>query len=125
VESLPHALVTALREHNQTHSAEEQIRLRLALHAGEINYDDHGITATAINLTFRLLDAPPLKAELAQSPGLLAIIASPRFYDEVIRHSPASNPAAYRPVQVSPHGHHNATITNYYTSTEATPRRQS
>ena len=34
IESLPHELVSALREHNSTHGAEEQIRLRMALHAG-------------------------------------------------------------------------------------------
>src|SRR6185312_12996359 len=53
VNALPHALVEALREHNNASPAEERIRLRMALHAGEINYDDHGVTATAINLAFR------------------------------------------------------------------------
>jgi len=55
VESLPSALVSALREHNAAHSQEERIRLRMALHAGEVNYDEHGATATSINLAFRLL----------------------------------------------------------------------
>jgi hypothetical protein len=34
VESLPSALVTALRTHNSTHPGPERIRLRMALHAG-------------------------------------------------------------------------------------------
>jgi len=55
VELLPSALVSALREHNRGHPDSERIRLRLALHAGEVNYDEHGATAAAINLTFRLL----------------------------------------------------------------------
>lgn len=79
---------------------EERIRLRMALHAGEINYDEHGVTAAAINLTFRLLDSQPLKAALADSPGVLALIASSWFFDEVIRHSTAADPAAYRQVRV-------------------------
>lgn len=101
VEALPGLLAAALREHNLTHRAEERIRLRMAVHAGEINYDDHGATAAAINLTFRLLDAQPLKAALADSPGVLALIASSWFFDEVVRHSPRVNAASYRPVRVA------------------------
>ena len=61
-ESLPPALVTALNTHNDRHPTLEQIRLRMALHAGEVHYDQHGVTAVAVNLAFRLLDASPLKA---------------------------------------------------------------
>jgi class 3 adenylate cyclase len=60
VESLPLGLVSALRRHNDDHPAEEQIRLRMALHAGEVNYDEHGVTAAAINLAFRLLESRAL-----------------------------------------------------------------
>ena len=101
VEALPHELVKALAEHNGTHCEQEQIRLRMALHAGEVSYDEHGVTATAVNLAFRLLDARQLKAALAESSGVLALIASSWFFDEVIRHAPASDPAAYRCVQVA------------------------
>ena len=59
------------------------------------------MTAAAINLTFRLLDARPLKAALANSPGLLALIVSSWFFDEVIRHSPGTDPATYRPARVA------------------------
>jgi class 3 adenylate cyclase len=71
----------------------ERIRLRLAVHAGEISYDDHGVAGTAVNLTFRLVEAPMFKNLLAASPGELALIASGWFFDEVVRHSPASIPA--------------------------------
>jgi class 3 adenylate cyclase len=73
VELLPRKLAEALREHNSLHGAEEQIRLRIALHAGEINYDDHGVAATSVNFTFRILEAGQLKAALAGSPGVLAL----------------------------------------------------
>jgi tetratricopeptide (TPR) repeat protein len=101
VEALPLELAAALREHNTVHCREERIRLRMALHAGEVNYDDHGATAAAINLAFRLLDAPPFKAALAESPGVLALIASSWFFDEVVRHCTAVDAAAYRPVRVT------------------------
>jgi len=100
IESLPHALVTELRDHNMTHQSAEQIRLRLVLHAGEVAFDDHGVTAGAVSLTFRLLDAPALKAALAESPGVLAVITSGWFFDEVVRNSAVIDPATFRPVHV-------------------------
>jgi len=71
----------------------------MALHAGEVHYDEHGVTAAAVNLAFRLLDASALKAALTSSPGVLAIIASSWFFEEVVRHSTTS--AGYRPVEVA------------------------
>jgi hypothetical protein len=100
VESLPPALVSALRRHNDAHPELERIRLRLALHAGEVNYDEHGATATSINLTFRLLESGPVKQALASFSGVLAVITSSWFFEEVVRHS-AANAAAYHPVSVA------------------------
>ena len=98
-ESLPSALVTALQAHNGTHPGPERIRLRMALHAGEVHYDEHGVTAAAVTLAFRLLEASALKAALASSPGVLAVIASSWFFEEVVRHSAIA--AGYRRVQVA------------------------
>jgi hypothetical protein len=100
VETVPHALVAAVRAHNATHCREQRIRLRMALHAGEVAYDEHGVTAAAVNLTFRLVDASPVKTALAESPGVLALITSAWFYDEVVRHCPAAEPSTYRPTRV-------------------------
>ncbi|MBV9380722.1 MAG: tetratricopeptide repeat protein [Streptosporangiaceae bacterium] len=101
VTSLPGELAKAVRRENARHSEPEHMRLRMALHAGEVSYDEHGVTAACINLAFRLLDAPALKAALAGSPGVLALAASTWFFDEVIRHSAAARPASYRPVRVT------------------------
>ncbi|GAB3160700.1 hypothetical protein [Amycolatopsis sp. NPDC004378] len=101
VEFLPTALAVALHRHNRTHEAGARIRLRMALHAGEIAYDDHGVTAPAINQAFRLLDAPPLKEALKSSRGILALITSAWFYEEVVRHSDGLDPATFRPVPVA------------------------
>ena len=99
-ESLPSALVSALSRHNGAYPDVERIRLRMALHAGEVNYDEHGATAASINLTFRLLECGPVKEALADSSGVLAIITSSWFFEEVVRHS-AANAAAYYPVSVA------------------------
>ena len=101
VMQLPRAMAAALCEHNEACTREAQIRLRVAVHAGEIQHDDHGVAGTSINLTFRLLAAEALKVALAGSPGVLALIASNWLYEEVIRHAPASHPATYRRVRVA------------------------
>jgi len=99
VEELPLALAKSLRRHNSWHPPEERIRLRLALHAGEIARDGHGVTGNSINLTFRLVDAPELKSSFRESPGVLAVITSEWFYDEVVRHSSVAD--AYRRIPVN------------------------
>jgi len=100
-ESLPGALAAALEEHNRGRCAQERIRLRMAVHAGEVSYDRHGVAGAAVNLAFRLAEAGPLRAALASSPGVLAVITSSWFFEEVVRHSPASHPASYRPAPVA------------------------
>lgn len=100
VTRFPQDLSVALRSHNQAHAAESRIRVRLVMHAGEILRDEYGVAGTAINVAFRLLEARPLKQALAGSPGSVALIVSRWFFEEVIRHTPASQPAAYRQVRV-------------------------
>lgn len=97
IDSLPATVVDALISHNQRAAAEEQIRLRMGLHAGEIQYNDFGVTATSITLAFNLADSQPLKMALAESPGVLAVMVSTWFFDEVVRHRPGSNPSTFRP----------------------------
>lgn len=99
-ESFPQSLVRALQKHNLSHDEQEQIRLRMALHAGEVNFDEYGVTGVALNQAFRLVDAPALKAALAGSPGVLAVISSWWFYSEVIANSGTCHPDMYRPVPV-------------------------
>jgi CheY-like chemotaxis protein len=100
VESLPSALASALRVHNSAHADPERIRLRMALHAGEVNFDEHGVTSASINLTFRLLECDPVKEALAESSSVLAVITSSWFFDEVVRHS-AADVAEYQRVPVA------------------------
>jgi hypothetical protein len=100
VENLPTELVKALRTHNRGHCPEEQIRLRMSLHAGELHYDEHGVVGRAVNLAFRLLDARPLREALAASPDPLAIIASSWFFHEVIWHSRTAQRDLFQQVQV-------------------------
>ena len=97
---LPSRLADGLRLHNERHRPEECIRLRMALHAGEVYFNGHGVVAGAINMAFRLLDAAPLRQALRDSSGVLAMIASSWFYDEVIRNSPEFRSGAYFPALI-------------------------
>ncbi|MFC0112689.1 hypothetical protein [Kibdelosporangium aridum] len=101
VDRLPNALAGALITHNHVHPPEEKMRLRLALHAGEVNYDDHGVTGSAITHTFRLLEAKAVEDTIAVSSAVLAVVGSAWFFDEVIRHSEWSQAKAYRSVEIS------------------------
>jgi len=106
---LPITLAVALGVHNGAHPPEEQINLRIAIHAGEIHYDRHGVTGAALIHAVRLLDSTTLKGALAASSEELAIASSSWFYDEVIRHSEHSQATAYTP----------ATVTSKETTTSA------
>lgn len=97
---LPEALVTALEEHNAVHPVEEKIKLRLALHAGEVTVDRYGAASSAATLACRLLDAQPLKDNLAGSNGNLAVIVSDWFFTDVIRHHVEYAPEAYRKTKI-------------------------
>jgi hypothetical protein len=100
VEYLPGELVAALANHNNSHGGGEQIRLRMAIHAGEIHYDDYGVVGDAVNHAFRLVDSSGLKTALANSTGLLALVTSNWFFTEVVRHCQGSDVAAYRRIRV-------------------------
>lgn len=100
VERLPDRLDAALRAHNAGRPGNERIRLRLSLHAGEIQHDEHGVTSRAVNLAFRLLDAEEFKQAHARSAGLLSIITSKWFFDEVVWHCANGERDAYRQIRV-------------------------
>jgi hypothetical protein len=93
------ALADELVAHNAVHPSPEQIRLRLALHAGEVSSDEHGVTGSSILHAQQLIDAFELKRALAGTTAVLAVIASDWVFDEVIRHSERSAADTYRTVE--------------------------
>jgi hypothetical protein len=91
-----------LRRHNKLSSEAAQIRLRMALHAGHVRFDEHGVAGHALIHVFRMLEAPTFKTAFAASGSELGLIASDRLYEEVIRHGPGLiDPGVYEPVHVS------------------------
>jgi tetratricopeptide (TPR) repeat protein len=101
VTGLPDLLAAAVGRHNAECAGPQRMRLRMALHAGEVHHDAHGVAGASVNHAFRLAEAAELRSALAASPGVLAVIVSDWFYTEVVRHDPAAGPGSYRQVQVS------------------------
>ncbi|HVV18276.1 MAG TPA: tetratricopeptide repeat protein [Pseudonocardiaceae bacterium] len=101
VELLPGELLSGVEAHNNASGAAERIRLRMALHAGEVHYDEHGVVGRSVNHAFRLLEAPDLKHALAESGRPLALITSAWFFDEVVWHSRSPDRNRYYQVSVT------------------------
>ncbi|MGW6934632.1 hypothetical protein ACWGE0_31540 [Lentzea sp. NPDC054927] len=91
----PIKLAAGLVSHNSANRPEARIRLRVALHAGEVVHDDEGVVGAAVVLAFRLLDTSALRNELAASSCLVALMVSDWFFEEVVRHDGRSRPVSY------------------------------
>lgn len=100
VVDLPGALAAEVRRHNANSGGSSNFRMRMAVHAGKVHFDEHGVVGDAVNLAFRLIDAPSLKTLLRSSDGLLALVVSESFYDDVVRDTPDAAPSSYARTRV-------------------------
>ncbi|MFJ6671796.1 hypothetical protein ACIQMJ_11870 [Actinosynnema sp. NPDC091369] len=101
VDRLPVSVAAKLREHNAASSHGARLRLRLAVHFGEVAYDAHGgKSSPELIFACRILDAAEAKAALKGSNATLVLIASDPFYQAVVRHHPSAHPDAFRLVRV-------------------------
>lgn len=65
----------------------EELRLRVALHGGEVVQDEIGLYGTDLNTVSRLVDAQPLRDVLAAAARAhVAVIVSDAWYQGVVRH---------------------------------------
>jgi hypothetical protein len=69
-------LAQLLTRYNAEAGPQHQLRVRMVVHAGEVNYDGHGCFGTALDTAFRLLDAPEGKRVLASAVGPLLLVVS-------------------------------------------------
>jgi hypothetical protein len=96
-------LSAGLRHHNRYAGAATGIRVRVAIHAGDVRIDEYGVTGRPKVLLARLLDAAPLKTALAKAPdtATVAAIVSDSFHEDVICHGHVGiDPELYTPVTV-------------------------
>jgi class 3 adenylate cyclase len=62
-----------------------RLRLRVAVHAGEVHFDGLGFFGESIDLACRLVDAPETKRALADGHQDLALVVSDDIYRSVVR----------------------------------------
>ncbi|MEC3973791.1 hypothetical protein [Amycolatopsis sp. H20-H5] len=61
-------------------------RLRAVIHAGEIHFDSRGCFGEALDVAFRLLDAPAVKEKLELVAGPVVLVVSDEIYQRVVKH---------------------------------------
>lgn len=73
-----------LREHD-ARDPERRFRLRAVVHAGEVHYDRQGCFGEALDIAFRLLDAPAVKQSLKRTNAPIVLVVSGEIYRGVVR----------------------------------------
>ncbi|TDE32807.1 hypothetical protein [Actinomadura sp. 6K520] len=99
LDPLAHHLTALLRRSNRLANDLGRLRLRMAVHTGDIERDEYGVLGQPLTHLFRLLEAPAFKQHLAAADTDLAMLVSQQLY----QHAAASgliNAAAYRPISV-------------------------
>jgi hypothetical protein len=102
VDDLVRELVTALRLFNRNRLPQARMRLRLALHAGEVHLDGDGFGGGSLVVVMRLIDADALRDALKTAPHDLAVIVSEQLHrDVVLQQYRGIDPGEYHEVRVS------------------------
>jgi hypothetical protein len=97
---LLHELAVRLRAHNRLAGPLTRVRVRIALHAGDV-FIDSSVTGQPLETLARMLDAAPARAALANAPETVPAVAilSRHFYDETARHGyPGIDPETFHKV---------------------------
>lgn len=63
-----------------------EFRLRVAMHFGDVHYDNRGPFGEDIDLMVRMLDAQELRARLAKTSEPLILAVSDPFHRSVVKH---------------------------------------
>ncbi len=82
------ALAALLDEHNTTVAQPAlRLRLRVVVHAGEVDDDGRGFYGEDLDVAFRLLNAPRVKRALRETPTApLVLVVSEEIFAGVVRH---------------------------------------
>lgn len=92
---VPENLSRELRAANAGLPPVEQVRIRVAMHAGPVRVDERGVTSRAVRHTFGLADTPVLRKTLRRDQDLALIVS-----DDLYQSSPQAPGAVFRPAQV-------------------------
>jgi hypothetical protein len=80
------ALSQLLTDYNSAARPGRQLRVRVVVHAGEVHYDRNGCFGEALDIAFRLLDAPGVKKALRAAADPLTLVISEDIYRTIVRH---------------------------------------
>lgn len=75
-----------LASYNVSLPPQRQLRVRVVAHEGKVHYDANGCFGEALDVAFRLLDAPRVKMALKTAPGPLLLVVSSEVYGSVMGH---------------------------------------
>jgi hypothetical protein len=105
VEVLIPRLGASLTERNRRVASDERLRLRVAVHRGEVLIDPHGFVGGALVEASRLSNTAVLREQLDATSADMAVIVSDLVWRELLesRREPL-DPDAYHPVGFSTHG---------------------
>jgi len=97
IDPFPNNLRSLIRRHNHVSAAAAAMQLRIAAHIGPVEHDGHCFVGTDVNFAFRMLDARPVKTQLATSSAELGLVVSDYVYTSLIRRFPSLvSPDAFR-----------------------------
>ncbi|RFS82956.1 hypothetical protein D0T12_22400 [Actinomadura spongiicola] len=99
---LGHGLAVVLRRHNGPAGDGDRLRLRVAVHHGDVERDAYGVFGSAAMFLFRLLDADAFREVLRTSGADLGLITSDSLHTDVVLRGGGPVPSsAYRRLWVS------------------------
>ena len=77
------------------------LRMRVAVHAGDVYRDERGFVGGDLNHACRLCDAAPLKAALREADGPVAYLFSDHVHQSIVQYGdPHIDPRTFHPVGV-------------------------
>ncbi|MQY19497.1 hypothetical protein [Nocardia macrotermitis] len=104
IHPLLHELSARLRAHNRMSAELTQIRVRVALHAGEVHMaQGEEASGGPLEVLARLLDAPAARDALTQAPPTIttAAVLSQHFFEDTVGHDyPGIDDAAFHRITV-------------------------
>ena len=118
------ALSQLLADHNaslpRASRRHHELRVRVVMHAGEVHYDGNGCFGEALDIAFRLLDAPGVKKALRAAADPVTLVISDDIYRTIVRHGyDGIDPQAFHPlIRVHVAGH----LYPGWVHTQSTPR---
>jgi sugar/nucleoside kinase (ribokinase family) len=92
---LPAMLRGEVLKYNAGTAPTSRIRLRVAVHAGEVSDDGRGFVGGAVNLACRVVDSMAVKDFHASAVSLVTMVVSAEIFNDVVRHDAAAEPDTY------------------------------